>query len=221
MRAQKLDFVLVGPSEYVVFQSRVKLVPVIEFTRPDYFSAIVVRRDSHINTLADLKGARIAFNDVGSTSGHIGPSILFKEAGIDPVKDIQPLYLSSPVGYAGMKRGDVRAWATSQDIYRRLRDADKESQTGDFKVIAHGPDLPNDVVIARADLDPALVTKFRAAFADPATAKILKAALSFTPDGEDHYKLSKFLTDVNDSDYDYIREGYIAIGQSQFAKPTE
>ena len=221
LRAKQVDFVLVGPSEYVIYQSRVKLAPVVAFTRPDYFSAIVVRRDSKIKTLADLKGKRIAFNDIGSTAGHIGPSLLFKAAGIDPVKDIQTLNLTNAVGYDGLKRGDVAAWATSEATYERLRNADKTVQTGDFKVIARGPDLPNDVIIAGAHVDPALVERFRAAFAKPETAEQLKKALQFSPHGADRYKLSKFLPDVTDSDYDYMREGYIAIGQPQFAKPTE
>ncbi len=220
MRGKQLDFVLTGPSEYVVYQSRVKLTPVVALSRPDYFSVLVVRRDSGINTVADLKGKRIAFNDIASTSGHIGPSLVLAAAGIDPVKDIQGLNLDSALGYEGLKRGDVEAWATSQTSYMRMRDADEDVQVGDFKVVGRGPDLPDDVIVAAGHVDPAMVERFRAAFADPETAKALREALSFSEEGHDRYNLSSFITDVKDSEYDYMRQGYIAIGQPQFAKPA-
>jgi phosphonate transport system substrate-binding protein len=56
--------------------SRIRLLaaPVMGGARylnaPIYFSDVVVRRDSHFQTLADLRGARWAYNEPGSQSGY-------------------------------------------------------------------------------------------------------------------------------------------------------
>ena len=41
--------------------------------RPVYFSDIIVRADSHFQGLADLRGARFAYNQAGSFSGYVHP----------------------------------------------------------------------------------------------------------------------------------------------------
>ena len=79
-------------------------------------------------------------------------------------------------------------------------------------------DLPNDVLVAGGHVDPAVIQKLKDVFRDPEIAPKLKAALL---QGTDSYKLSAFLPDIEDSDYEMIRQGYITIGQPQFAKPLE
>jgi phosphonate transport system substrate-binding protein len=56
LNAKRVDVVLTGPAEYVVFRVRTNAVPVVGLTRADYFSNIVVRADSPYNVPADLKG---------------------------------------------------------------------------------------------------------------------------------------------------------------------
>ncbi|MGV6871907.1 phosphate/phosphite/phosphonate ABC transporter substrate-binding protein [Pseudochelatococcus sp. B33] len=221
LRAEQVEFVLTGPSEYTIYRSRTKVVPVVAFSRPDYFSVVAVRQDSGIRTIADLKGKTIALNDIGSTSGHIGPSLVLAAGGLDPSKDTTGQHLSSEVGYTALKRGDVAALGVSSSNYVRLRDRDPEVNSGTFRVIGRSPDLPNDVLIAGAHVDPAIVEKLKETFRNPETAAKLIKALSATEDGADRYKLSAFLPDVQDSDYEMMRQGYIAIGQPQFAKPVE
>ena len=58
MAAKQLDFALTGPAEYVVFRARTNAQPVVGWTRPDYFSQVVVLADGPVKTLADLKGRR-------------------------------------------------------------------------------------------------------------------------------------------------------------------
>ena len=221
LRAEQLEFVLTGPSEYTIYRSRMKVTPVVAFSRPDYFSVVVVRQDSGIRTIADLKGKAIALNDIGSTSGHIGPSLVLAAGGLDPVKDVQGSHLSTEVGYTALKRGDVAALGSSASNYIKLRDKDPEVNSGTFRVIGRGPDLPNDVLIAGAHVDPAVIQKVKDAFGKLESAATLMKALSATEDGADRYRLSAFLPNVQDSDYEMMRQGYIAIGQPQFAKPAE
>jgi len=53
---------------------------------PYYYSTILVRGDSKIHNLAQLKGKRIAFVDQKSASGFLYPQVLFKKQKIDPLK---------------------------------------------------------------------------------------------------------------------------------------
>lgn len=218
LRAKQLEFALTGPSEYTVYQSRTKIVPVVAFSRPDYFSVVAVRRDSGIRTIAELKGKKIAFNDIGSTSGHIGPSLVLAAGGIDPVKDVEGAHLSSEVGYVSLKRGDIAALAVSGSNFAKLRNNDPEIDSGTFRIIGRSADLPNDVLVAGGHVDAAVISKLKDTFRNPEIAPKLMAALL---KGTDSYKLSAFLPDIEDADYEIIRQGYIVIGQPQFAKPLE
>ncbi len=81
MAADQVDFVLTGPAEYVVFNARLDAQPVVTFQRPDYYSTVVVLDQSPIRTPADLKGARISFGEIGSTSQHLGPVTCWPRRG--------------------------------------------------------------------------------------------------------------------------------------------
>jgi len=216
VRAGELDFVLTGPSEYVIIASQTEAEPVVAFSRVDYYSVIVTLADSGINAPADLVGQRVAMNDVGSTSGHLGPSQVLADYGVDPVDDIEVLNTSSEVGFQALKRGDVAAWANSGLNYRTMRDNDADTSPGDFKAIARGPDLPNDVLMVGGHVEGEVVERMREAFADPASAERLHEALLSV--GEGKYELTSFLANVQDNDYEYMRAAFRAIGQPQFAE---
>jgi phosphonate transport system substrate-binding protein len=49
-----------------------------------YTTMFLVQRDSDIQTLDDLAGKKWAIPDLGSTSGYLYPSVMLKQAGIEP-----------------------------------------------------------------------------------------------------------------------------------------
>ncbi len=69
--------------------------------------AILVLEDSPIQTLADLKGKKIAF-DKGSSSHYVLVRALAK-VGLD-FSDIEPVYLTQPDALPRFRRGEVDAW---------------------------------------------------------------------------------------------------------------
>jgi phosphonate transport system substrate-binding protein len=215
MRSKKIDFALTGPAEYVVFRNRTEAQPVVAFARPDYFADIIVLADSGIDSVQDLKGRKIALGDIGSTSKHLAPLQLLQDGGIDPLKDVERVHTSVKLGWEALKRGDVAAFATTDDKYQSLRGKETSMPPGAFKVIARGRDLPNDVLVVRPGIDPGVVEKVRQAItanSDELVAAILK--------GEDNQKFKgmKFLLSVKDSDYDYVRAMYRTAGYPQFSK---
>jgi len=74
-----------------------ELTPISSITtaegqEPGYYSQAIVPKGSDIQTIADMKGKKICFVDPSSTSGYLFPSYALLEAGIDPEKDITPVF---------------------------------------------------------------------------------------------------------------------------------
>ena len=215
MRNKKIDLVLTGPAEYVIFKNRTNAKPLVGFSRPDYFADIVVMADGPIQDVKDLKNKKVAMGGVGSTSKHLAPMQVMKDAGLNPLKDIKPFHTSVKVGWEALKRGDVAAFATTNDKFLKLRSKDKQFQPGAFRVIARSKDLPNDILLYRKDLDKNFVNKIKIALSENSD-EMINAILV----GEDNKKFTgmKFLPNTKDSDYDYVRSMYKTIGVNKFNK---
>ena len=215
MRNKKIDLVLTGPAEYVIFKNRTNAKPLVGFSRPDYFADIVVMADGPIQDVKDLKNKKVAMGGVGSTSKHLAPMQVMKDAGLNPLKDIKPFHTSVKVGWEALKRGDVAAFATTNDKFLKLRSKDKQFQPGAFRVIARSKDLPNDILLYRKDLDKNSVNKIKIALSKNSD-EMINAILV----GEDNKKFTgmKFLPNTKDSDYDYVRSMYKTIGVNKFNK---
>jgi phosphonate transport system substrate-binding protein len=214
MKSKRIDVVLTGPAEYVIFRSRTKAYPIVGFSRPDYFSVIVTMANNRINTVKDLKGKKMAFGDVGSTTKHLGPMQLLKDGGIDPLKDIQAQHVSTKVGWEALKRGDVAAFGMTNHNYLALREKDN-LEPGAYRVIARGADMPNDPMVAGPHVDKHVIEKLKAAFQNHSD-ELIKAILT----GKDtqKYRGMKFITRIDDHDYDVVRSMYVTIGHKQFAQ---
>ena len=215
MRNKKIDLVLTGPAEYVIFKNKTDAQTLVGFSRPDYFNSIVVMADGPIQDVKDLKNKKVAMGSVGSTSKHLAPFQVMKDAGLNPLTDIKPFHTSVKVGWEALKRGDVSAFATTNDKFLKLRSIDKQYQPGAFKVIARSRDLPNDILLYRKGLDKKSVNKIKSALSKNSDEMISAILL-----GEDNKKFTgmQFLPNTKDSDYDYVRSMYKTIGVNKFNK---
>lgn len=98
--------------------------------------AILVPEDSPIQTLADLKGKKIAF-DKGSSAHYVLVRLLAK-VGLD-FSDIEPVYLTQPEALPRFRRGEIDAWVIwvpytatlARSAYPGRSIADLESIFGD------------------------------------------------------------------------------------------
>ena len=77
------------------------------YSRPEW-TALVVRKDSAITKVEDLKGKRVAVTR--GTDPHIFLLRALHEAGLTE-KDIQMVVLQHPQGRIALEKGDVDAWA--------------------------------------------------------------------------------------------------------------
>jgi phosphonate transport system substrate-binding protein len=210
LQADRVDIVFTGPAEYIVMRARADAVPVVAIRRPDYHSCIYTSVDSGIDELADLEGGKIAMSDVGSTSGHLGPSQMLLDAGIDPLKDVTVLTVGDTV-HEALKRGDVDAVGVGCHDYEEYMATDDPA---DYRMLAEGDPLPPDILIARGGLDQETVDVVRSTFVDHFD-ELLVSLL----EGKDNAKYDNAsVVEIEDSDYDIVRSMYQAVGVDDFTE---
>lgn len=206
----QVDLVLAGPSEYLVLNARAKAIPVIAIRRINYHSLIVVRANSKIKSLAQLRGKTIAMRKVGSTSGHLSPTKLLIDAGLDPNTDLKIVMLNDQ-GVVALKKQEVDAWATASDRYQHILAKEGLSEQ-DFSIIATGPLLPSDVFVISNQMAANFVEKVRSQMMKNQD-KLIQSLL--VAQANQKYKGSQLVT-ATDSEYNIIRKVYLKIGQGNF-----
>ena len=213
LNAKKIDLVLTGPAEYVVFRKRSNAKLVVGFSRPEYYGSVVTLVGSGIDGVEDLKGKKVALGDVGSTSRHLSPIQVLADLGVQPQKDFQVLHVNRNVAVEAMKRGDVAAIGINRTDLPGLS---KKFPDVVFKVIARGRDLPNDVLLAGSHVPDATVAAMKKVFSENSQALI--DAVLMGPDENQKFRGMAFIPAVADSDYNYVRKMYATIGQPQYAE---
>jgi phosphonate transport system substrate-binding protein len=158
MGAGKVDIGWLATFSYVLAKQKYDvdlLLIVVRFGSPFYRGQIVVRADSNIRKLSDLKGKKFAFVDPASTSGHLYPKTLMISKGLNPDR------LFSQSLFAGSHNAVIYP-----EVFTKLR------------VIAYTKDIPNDTVSARKGLDPAIKQKIKTGLMQlsktPEGSKVLK-----------------------------------------------
>jgi phosphonate transport system substrate-binding protein len=213
MNANQVDLVLTGPAEYVVFKARMPNVqPVVVWQRPDYFSQIVVLAEGPVKTLGDLKGKKISFGEIGSTSQHLGPAQILADSGLSYGRDYEALFLRRNVAIEAMRRGDLAAIGMNLTHIQQIRRAVPDVK---LAVIGRGRDLPDDLIIAAPSVSTDMVTQIRKAFIDHA-GPLLQSILQV--ENNARWAGGTFLPNVQDRDYDGIRQMYRSVGVNEFTR---
>ena len=212
LQSDQVDVVLTGPAEYVVVRAKTNAVPFVAITRPNYRSVIAVQPDSDINAISELKGKTIAMSDLGSTSGQLGPTKILVDGGIKPEGDMEILLLGD-TDLQAFKNGETDAWGGSALDYERFLEAEGLKEA-DFPLLETGPLLPSDVFVASSSLAPDFVDTLKQSMIDNQD-KLVEAIISV--DSNKKYTGSE-IVEVQDSDYDSIREAYQAIGINDFTE---
>ena len=215
LRVNKLDIAFLTPASYVLAKNEANVRVVLKSERkgiPFYYAAIIVRADSGIRNLEDLRGKTFAFGDSLSTTGNVIPRQMLKERGIDPVRDFKQVLFSgghdatvlavlhgkvdAGATYANSPDGSDTAWM------RYLKNADEAKK---IRAIAFSEPIPADNLVVSASLDRALVEKIEQTFID----------LSRDPEGKkmlrELYQIDGFVP-ATDGDYDSVRRAFADAG---------
>ncbi len=115
---------------------------------PFYKGQIIVRTDSDIKTVADLKGKKMAFVDPNSTSGNLYPRALLLAAGIDPDVDLGTSIFSGAhdTVVISVLQGSVDAGACYVDARTRVTDLYPKVME-ETRVIVETEPIPGDAVV--------------------------------------------------------------------------
>ncbi|MFQ5449859.1 MAG: phosphate/phosphite/phosphonate ABC transporter substrate-binding protein [Nitrospinaceae bacterium] len=182
MGAGKVDIGWLATFSYVLAREKYGvdlLLIVVRFGSPFYRGQIMVRADSGIKTLADLKGKTFAFVDPASTSGHLYPKTLLISRGYNPESFFsKTLFAGSHNAVVlSLLKGEVDGGATYDDA-RAAVARSFPSVFNKIRVIAYTRNIPNDTVTARKNLPAALKLKIQNALKElsktPQGGKILK-----------------------------------------------
>lgn len=209
LQSDQVDVVLTGPAEYVVMRARADVKPLAGILRPGYRSVIGVPAESDIREVGDLEGRSIALSDVGSTSGHLGPAQIMREAGLQPTEDVEMLTLGDSWGQAFLN-GETDAYGGSAVDWENTMEASGGRQD-DYRILAETEEFPPDVFIASTAVPEEQRREITTAMVENEEA-LVTAILQGASDENEKYEGAS-MVEVEDSDYDPIRDAYAAVGQ--------
>lgn len=169
------------------------------FGTTTYAGQIVVRADSGITTLEDLRGKVMCWVDPASTSGYIIPRIMLAANGIDPDADFsQTIEAGSHNNVVTqVYNGDCDAGATFSDARTGIEE-EFPDVLEQVVVLATTSDIPNDSVSFISDFPAEMRTQIVDALLE----------ISASPEGQEAlntlYNIES-LVDSNDAFYDVFR----------------
>lgn len=192
---QKAADVLLQAQRYGVNDDGTPTKELVDF----YKSQFIVKKDSDIKSLKDMKGKKIAMQDVTSTAGYVFPAVDLKKENIDPLKDMEVTTVKGhDQAVISLLNDDVDVAVTFQDA-RNIVKGDQPNVFKDTKIIKYTENIPNDTISARSDMTDEWKKKLTDAFIkigkDKEGQKIIREVYSH----EGYVK-------SDDSKFDIIRE---------------
>lgn len=203
--AREYDFVYTNPYLYVLLKKAVPETEVLAISSEpeigdDIKGTIIVKKDSPIKSIADLKGKTIAATDPGSAGAYLVQMQMLNKAGLKK-DDVKVIFEKKrdPVADA-ILAGKAEAGFVRDDDVEKLKAGPEK-----FRKIAVSAPIPNWPIAISKKMDPALAKKLKDAVlklkkGDLKTISILGPA-----------RIEGFVP-VTDKEYDIMREAAKAVG---------
>ncbi|MEF3303563.1 phosphate/phosphite/phosphonate ABC transporter substrate-binding protein [Paenibacillus sp. GYB003] len=180
MASKQVDVGFLPPTNYVVAHDTKKAADLLlQATRlgvddktgqptadlvDSYKAMIVVKADSPIKEIKDLKGKKIGWQGTTSAAGYTYPALLMKKNGIDPVSDVTGVqFQGHDKAIIGLLNGQVDAVAVFQDIRAQMQ-KDVPDVMQKTRVLAFTDKIPNDTISVRPDMSAEWKKKISDAF---------------------------------------------------------
>ncbi len=131
----------------------------------EYHGYLLVRKDSGIESVSDMRGKRMAFVEKATTAGYLFPLAFFREKG---VKDIDRFFGekfftgSHDAAVIAVLDGEADVGAAKNTIYNRVKN-DNPRVEKELTIIARSPSVPSNGLCVRNTLDPGLQKKLKQA----------------------------------------------------------
>jgi len=156
-----LDMAFMGPASYVILTDRFGKRPILAaFETKEgklFHGHIMVRKDSPITSLRQLKGKRFVFGDRDSTMSHFVPRWMLLKSGID-VKDFSNVtFVANHDNIAlGILAGTFDAGAVKEEVFLKY-------EPQGLRSLARSPAVADHIFVAREGLPKALAQSLRQA----------------------------------------------------------
>jgi phosphonate transport system substrate-binding protein len=168
-----------------------------EGQEPGYYSQAIVPKGSDITDLAGFKGKKVCFVDPSSTSGYLFPSYNLLEAGVDPEKDITPVF-------AG--KHDVSVTKVGEGVECEAGFAeDSEVAKSDKVTVIAETMVPGAPIVMSSTLPTEVQSKLTDVLSDVTIDQIIKAGVT-SADSDGFRSVFSETKPVDDTYYDTIRD---------------
>jgi len=201
----QVDIAFMGPSSYVMTVAKYGKKPLLARLETDgnplFRGYFIVRQDSPLKSLTDLKGKRLAFGDRDSTMSHLVPQYMLEKAGVPLNKLAHYEFLGSHDNVVlAVLSGDFDAGAVKDEVF------EKYAKQG-LRVLVDTPYYSDHVFVTRSTLAPGMIQTLRNAM----------FTLKDTPGGREILEAIKphttALVPAMDADYDNLRQVLNALGK--------
>jgi phosphonate transport system substrate-binding protein len=161
-----------------------------------YHGLIFVRKDSGIETIAQMAGKRFVFVDKATTAGYLLPLDFFSENGVDDYKTfLSESYFAGTHESAihDVLNGKADIGAAKNTVFDRLAKDDERIES-ELVIVMRSPDVPENALALRGDMQPALKHLLKqtllAMDEDPEGQEILRrfGALEFVETTDEDYE---------------------------------
>ncbi|MFE7420432.1 phosphate/phosphite/phosphonate ABC transporter substrate-binding protein [Rhodococcus sp. NPDC057529] len=170
-RAGKVQIAGYGPFSYVTAKDAgVATTPIAvpvdtADAEPGYKSYAITKAGSTIKSLADFRGKTVCFVDPSSTSGYLYPSAGLLEAGIDPQKDITPVFAGGhDASVLAVVSGQCDAGFAYDTIVDKVLVDKGQIKPGDVDVLWKSETIAASPIAISTELSPELQNKLTDTF---------------------------------------------------------
>lgn len=212
---QQADIAVINSFGYILARERYQVearLTVLRYGLATYQSQIIVRAQSPIKKISDLKGQRVAFVDKVSASGYLLPLRMLQSQKIQPKEEVFAGEHDAVVEmvYKGSVDAGATFYAPKEDeqiqdarrlVLKKYPDVEKK-----LRIIEVSEPIPNDPLVFRHDLPEVM------------KEKITTSLLAFvgTPEGKEIFEKMYGVTGLKkatDADYDTVREMLRELGK--------
>lgn len=197
MRFGRIHLGYFGPLSYVLAKTKSEIEPfaaMVKDGEPTYRSIVIANAEAGVASLEDAAGKTVAFGDRASTSSHLIPKTMLKQAGLEHGSDYEEQFVGSHDAVAvAVQNGNADVGGLSEVIWNAVVERGLVDASG-ITVIGHSRPYPQYPWTMQSSLSPELKKRIREAFLNLDDPQVLEA---FKADG---------FAPVTDADYDVIRE---------------
>lgn len=162
-----IDIGWFSPSAYVDAHETTKVMPIVIPKingKTCYKGYIIVKKDSEIKTINDLKGRIFGYVDKKSASGYLYARHILKQNNLNPDTLFKnTLFLGSHDNIMkAVLSGKIDAGATYDEAIENVQKSGLD--TDKLRIIAMTEDIPKDAIAASPGLDKQLISRLQQSF---------------------------------------------------------